>query len=36
VLYLPELMGIAFGMNSDELGLNLHKVKTNSVLEKVS
>jgi heterodisulfide reductase subunit B len=36
VLYLPELMGIAFGMNSDELGLNLHKVKINSVLEKVS
>lgn len=36
VLYLPELIGIAFGMNSDELGLNLHKIKTNGLLEKVS
>jgi len=36
VLYLPELMGLAFGMNSDELGLNLHKVKTNSLLDKIS
>ena len=36
VLYLPELIGLAFGMNSDELGLNLHKVKTNSLVDKIS
>lgn len=36
VLYLPELIGIAFGMNSEELGLSLHKIKTKGLLEKVS
>jgi heterodisulfide reductase subunit B len=36
VLYLPELLGIALGMNSEELGLSLHKIKVKSVLDKVS
>jgi heterodisulfide reductase subunit B len=36
VLYLPELLGVAFGMNSEELGLSLHKIKTKTLLDKVS
>jgi heterodisulfide reductase subunit B len=36
VLYLPELLGIALGLNSEELGLSLHKIRTKSVLDKVS
>jgi heterodisulfide reductase subunit B len=36
VLYLPELLGLALGMNSEELGLSLHKIKAKSVLDKVS
>jgi len=35
VLYLPELLGIAFGMNAEEMGLGLHKIKTKSLLERV-
>jgi heterodisulfide reductase subunit B len=35
VLYLPELLGIAFGLNGEELGLGLHKIKTKSFLDKV-
>jgi heterodisulfide reductase subunit B len=35
VLYLPELLGIAFGMNAEEMGLGLHKIKTKSLLDKV-
>ena len=36
VLYLPELLGVALGMNSEELGLSLHKIKTKNMLDKVS
>lgn len=35
VLYLPELLGIAFGMNAEEMGLGLHKIRAKSVLDKV-
>ncbi|WXG45955.1 MAG: CoB--CoM heterodisulfide reductase subunit B [Candidatus Atabeyarchaeum deiterrae] len=35
VVYLPELLGIAFGMNSDELGLGTHKVKTKNLIDKM-
>jgi heterodisulfide reductase subunit B2 len=35
VLYLTEFIGLALGINSDELGLNLHFTKTKSFLEKV-
>lgn len=35
VLYLPQLIGLAMGLEPKELGLNLNKVKTSRLLEKL-
>ena len=36
VLYLPELMAIAFGVEKDKLGLTNRSVKPNKLLEKLN
>ena len=36
VLYLPELMAIAFGVEKDKLGLTTRSVKPNKLLEKLN
>ncbi len=35
ILHYPELLGLAMGIKQDELGLNTHRIKTDSVLEKI-
>ena len=35
VLHLPQLIGLALGMEPGELGLGQHVVKTNAVVSKV-
>ena len=35
VLYLTQLLGLAMGFNPKELGLQMNKVKTKSLLEKI-
>ncbi|NIM44412.1 MAG: hypothetical protein GTO54_02080 [Nitrososphaeria archaeon] len=35
VLYYPQLLGLALGLNQGELGLNMNRVKTSSLLIKV-
>jgi heterodisulfide reductase subunit B len=34
ILYLTELMALAFGFNADELGLKFHRARLNTLLEK--
>jgi heterodisulfide reductase subunit B len=36
VLHYPELLGLAMGFTSQELGIHTHRVKVESVLNKVS
>jgi heterodisulfide reductase subunit B len=36
VLYLPQILGLAFGMEAKELGLNQNKVSTKELLERLS
>jgi heterodisulfide reductase subunit B len=36
VLYLPQLIGLAMGLNSKELGLNLNVVKAKELIQKLS
>ena len=35
VLHYPELLGLAMGIKSDELGLDTHRISTKSVLDKI-
>lgn len=35
VLYLPQLLGLAFGMDKKELGFRLNKVKAKALLQKL-
>lgn len=35
VLYYPQLLGLAMGIDPGELGLNINKVKTRSLLERL-
>jgi heterodisulfide reductase subunit B len=35
VLYLPQILGLAMGMNPQELGLNMNRVKPREFLEKI-
>ena len=35
VLYYPQLLGLAMGFNSKELGLEFHKVKADKVVENL-
>ena len=35
VLHYSELLGLAMGLKQDELGLNTHRIKTDSILEKI-
>lgn len=34
VLYLTELIGLSFGINPDELGINMHFIESKNILEK--
>ena len=36
ILYISQLVGLALGINPTELGLNIHFVKTDKVIEKIS
>jgi heterodisulfide reductase subunit B len=36
VLYYPQLLGLALGLEPDELGLNMNRVKTTDLLKKIS
>jgi heterodisulfide reductase subunit B len=35
IMYYPELLGLALGMDAKELGFSLHRVKVDSVLQKI-
>jgi len=35
VLYYPQVLGLALGVEPKELGFRLNKVKTNAMLEKI-
>ena len=35
VLHYPQLLALAFGYEPSEIGMNLHTIKTSSLLEKV-
>ena len=35
VIYLPQLLGLAFGIDQIKLGLHLNKIKANAILEKI-
>lgn len=35
VLYYPQLLGLALGINSGELGLDMNRVKANKLLERI-
>lgn len=36
ILYYPQLLGLALGLNPDELGLKMNRVRTTELLQKVS
>jgi heterodisulfide reductase subunit B len=36
VMYYPQLLGLALGMDRKELGLNINRVKTGPLLEKIT
>lgn len=36
VLHFPELLGLAMGIKSDELGLHTHRISTESLLRKIN
>ncbi|HOO97639.1 MAG TPA: CoB--CoM heterodisulfide reductase iron-sulfur subunit B family protein [Caldisericia bacterium] len=35
IIFLPELLGLAFGLDTKELGFGQHKVKPSAILEKL-
>ena len=35
VMYYPELLGLAMGMDPSEFGFKLHRVKVDPVLQKI-
>lgn len=35
ILYYPQLLGLAFGLNPDELGLKMNRVRTTELLQKI-
>ncbi|MFX1311341.1 MAG: CoB--CoM heterodisulfide reductase iron-sulfur subunit B family protein [Promethearchaeota archaeon] len=36
VFYITELIAIALGIDTEELGLNFHRIKINNILEKIN
>ncbi len=34
VLYLPQILGLAMGMDAKDLGFNMNRVKANAALQK--
>ena len=36
VFYITELIALALGINTEELGLNFHRIKVNDVLQKIN
>jgi len=36
VLHFPQLLALAFGHNAEDLGLDLHTIKTSSLVQKIS
>ncbi|MHA1480380.1 MAG: CoB--CoM heterodisulfide reductase iron-sulfur subunit B family protein [Candidatus Thorarchaeota archaeon] len=36
VIHFPQLLALAFGHNAEELGLDLHTIKTSSLVQKIS
>jgi heterodisulfide reductase subunit B len=35
VLFLPQILGLAMGMDAKDLGFNMNRVRANAVLEKI-
>jgi len=35
ILYYPELLGLAMGMDPKDLGFSLHRVKVETLLQKI-
>ena len=36
VFYITELIAVALGIDTEELGLNFHRIKVNNILEKIA
>jgi heterodisulfide reductase subunit B len=36
VLYLPQVLGLAFGIPKEELGFQINRIKLDRVFEKIS